>query len=604
MSVTLTGSQQTAVAQAGVEPRVLVSIGTGYGIQNVATELTRWSGIDYAGMLAEAPVLSTPIGNPSTGQLAVKALTLVLHNADGFWSQRPSGFYRGQTITAKEVVLGVESVALRTSTFRCTATHMPTGGATFVLEAEDAWAAIRRAQVPNAACRIDTRKYPNVGTLEANGTTIPVVFGRALVPLALVDDQSSGFYRYVACVGTGTIIDSGAFYERHNNTIAPIASGSGTNVNVFSLQYAVRNGVPVTEFTTLVSPYQGDAVQRFADLVCNSPGHPDQVLLGIVTDSLWGAGLAPTIISSTGLAEARAFYTANSMTFDCALTATQTVEDWLGAWTHDAMTGVLGRDQLVLVHQGSRTAQGSLVAGNIVLGSVGYTDAPEMQEESQRVLLYRERSADPDIWTVVGWVASSGTQSVRQSDFIGRRSVAMKVAEFWAKEAAAGVRTYGLQTTLRNTGIEEGDLITLTYSHADAQGTLTRVQAVSRADGVHAMTLRRTETAVWEAADIPADVPFLQLYRMVVAPFTGSGTNLVTYASSHTLGSAPISLVQETALGSLGHVTYTTSMVTATASTYSVAIQTSPTAGDTSPAFGGYLLGFRLYANPALWGEG
>jgi hypothetical protein len=603
MSTALTAAQQAAVAAAGAQPRTLIDFDTAHGVQRVATELLRWSGLEYAGQLAAPPVLDVPLGSTGTGQLAAKSITVTLHNADGFWSRRPSSYYRGRTLTAREVLLDVTSDALRTSTFRVTATRMPPGGTTFVLEGEELWAVSRRQLVPAASCLFSAAKYPQMGRdideLPGAGSVIPVPFGRSLVPLRLVDDQTSGFWRYAVCVGTATTATSFGFWEPSplGYGLVPVVDVSGSPIGVYSLVAATRDGVFVTELTTNISPLPsggGGYVQRFLDVVANSPGHPDQVLLLLTSDPVCGAGLPSTVIDSAGLAAARAFYEANSWTFDGALTVQRPLEDWLGDWTHDAMTAILARDKLVLQHQGSRSAQGSFHAGNIVRGSVTYADGPEGQEDSRRDLWYADRALDPSSAArLVSWNAGSGATTARVSPFIGRASVAAKAVQFAAKDAALGIRAYGLQTTVRMAGLEEGDVATLTHTLADADtGQLAVVTGMSRADGVYDIGLRRTDPSVWVWQDIPTDVAFAAgIFLSVPITYTGSGIGTTVFSSTHALGQLPTKVAPQFAGTFKWYVS--ASMTTATASNLQIAMS-GPPGVQLQATLGGAVSGFLV----------
>lgn len=597
----LTAAQIAAVAQPGVSPRTLIAFDTTYGTQRVTTEPVRWSGLDWAGQLTEPPTITTPIGDTGAGVLPAKSITVTLANADGFWSARPPEFYRGRTLTAHEVLLEVESDALATTTFRVTATQMPAGGETFVLQGEESWAAARRALVPHPRCVLDAQKYPTLDGLQVDvGNPIPVLFGRALVPLTLVDQSSANVYRYVACVGTATMVSS-YLYETWDNRLNPVQTASGT-LAPYSVSH-VRRGIgeqqiPVTEVITAISDVtiNGTRVLRYADLTCNSPGHPDQVLLGLVTDPVYGAGLSPSLVSSDALLTARSFYLANSMTFDGVLGATRPLEEWLGAWGHDALTALRLRDTLHLVPQGSRAAVASFHDGNIVARTVGYADAPEGQQASVRRLFYREASRDVSSVAVVRWAVGSGTAVDHASPFIGRRSVATRVVQHWAKEAAYGVRGYGLATTLRVAELEEGDVAQLTHAPAAATHQLAVVETVERTDGVWRVALRRTDAALWTPQDVPADLPYLNyVFRSTIAPYTSSGLPPVTYSSSHTLGVTPTAMKLQI-VNPWVATRLVGSLVSATGSTFTAHIAGTV---DTIPPFG--VTGFILTAPPTTF---
>jgi len=587
MPVTLTTSQAAAAAKPATEPTILIDLVTASAEQyHFATQPCSWSGIMYQARLTSVSDLQTGVGGLPYDLPSIKSLTIELANDDQWFSAFRPSWIRGQPLTYKEVFLDVDSAAVRQFDFRVTAQSLPSEQR-FRIEAEDILAPVRRKLIPTNDVLITTSLYPNLsfGAVGAN-LPVPFLFGRTYCPIYFVDQSSDASKVYVACVGSAYFTNCGTVVDWFDGGLSRLADGSaavgsdgvplypndGNSTFPWSVRYAVRNltrddgstfSFPVTEIVTHPSIADGGG-RRFADLTWDHGSSawttPDEVLIEMFRNCFEGAHLTPTLINSDSLLTAHSFYTANSIYFDGALIEQRGFEDWLAQWQHDSLTRLTFRDQIYLTPCQSRTAVASFTDANILHGQFAYADVPLQSELSRRTLYFKERTNDADYGQGDGaqgndarggsftrWDVGSGIEVKPSSPFIGRRSVASRVVQYWAKQAAIGQRTYRLGSTAKTISVEDGDLVTLTASFFGVNSQPCEVLGTTRQDGIYTHTLMETDASVWSAS-IGADPDFGFFYQRVA--YSGASYALgnglyppLIAVSSHQLGRTPTSLI-------------------------------------------------------------
>ena len=606
MATTFTNSQRADLAMEGIEPRVLIDLGSQGGTEHLSTTPLTWSGIDYAGRVTDLGDINCQIGAPDQGLLAQKTFSFAVANDDAYFSRRRPGYYAGHPITVREILATVESDALRTFTFLVARVTMPTLQ-TVRFDCEETWAFNRRQLVPPNTCVIDETLYP--GVTRSRGGVIPVLFGRSLVPLQLVDESSNalGGFAYVACVGSATEPARPAIYELNAGRLSPFQSSSFTQC--WTLQPTIRNNVPVTEiwcapFKSAYEPAGIDLVPRWADLIAPGSlavGDPDAVFLALTTDPIVGGGVAPSAIDSGALAAARTIYRASSFTMDGALLEQRPLEDWLGDWSHDALTALVLRDTIRLSPQTSRSAVSSVAVGSIVRGSYTYQDALLGQQHAVRTLLYRDQTRDvPGSYSQLTFTAGSGAVIARVTPFLGRQSVVAQVAQGWGLRALGGIREHAWQETIRAADREEGDLVTFSHSWNTGTPVVVDIQEVARHDGVLSFRARESGVAVWPTDALPPDRVYPTYLNGAFVPYGGLAVAPATITTSHPLGITPNRMVLQrtltmTLVGSLvwGPTTNDSQAVV------NVIATTPAGAPILNPSSGGALIGFFLSYDPA-----
>ncbi len=581
MAITLTTSQQAAASAAATEPLVLIDFVTTSGEQfHVAQQPCVYEGTSYAARIVE--VSNVQAAGAATAYLlpAAKTLTVTLADDDGFFARNRPGWLRGQPLTYREVFLDVNSAPVRKFAFTTVNVEAPTEQ-TFVLQAEDILAPVRRMLVPRTDCLITDSLYPDLNRgvfqqgADGRNRPLPFMFGRARMPIYYVDQASDRTHIYVAGVGSAYFTESGDVFDWWDGGMSRIGGATDTTNDghstfPWSIRYAVRNStredgstisIPVTEIAVhpQLGPGSPNIVRRFADLTWNHGSSawatPDEVLIEMFRDCRAGAGISPTIIDSDSLLTAHSFYTANSIYFDGALIEQRPFEDWLAQWQHDAMTRLILRDKVYLVPCQSRAVVFSLHAGNIVGGRVTYTDAALTQEYSRRTLFYKDRVYDADYGPGVGgqddigrggsfvrWNIGSGTETNFVSTFIGRPSVGRRVNRYWAEAQRAGPRTYQAPVTVKMIAQEEGDLGTLTHSRTGASQQLVEVSGITRRGSTYEFTVTETDMAVFSFAGGGIDPSFGTNYQRVA--YSGDsyalfGGQVVVFTSSHQMGRTP-----------------------------------------------------------------
>lgn len=572
MSVTLTTSQQAAAAAPGAEFYVLVDLATQTGTYHFARENLTWSGIDYSARLVTEPEITLALGDPQAGVIGPGAVSVELANADGWFSRHRPEWVRGYTIAVREVFLDVQSDAVRTFVFRVTGAAMDDPGK-YVLQAEDLLADARRQLIPHTRTLVSSDNFPGIGQPGAQGIGLPVAMpqGQVLCPIYLVDQRNPGSNNdvggvYVACVGSA----NGIAYFAGGTTVVellpPLTSGllPPTTANRLSPVVSVSvvgstvNGIPFT-FVTVASgvPLGNPPTQRYCQLTrymrsgfyLASDPTPIQSLLDLLSDSWGGAGVDPTLVDSPSQQIVSDFPGRETFgpQLHTVLTTQRPLGDYLADWTRETLTHILVKDKIYLIPEtASRTLVASLYPGNIVEGSLKMTDVPLGQEESRQLLRWNDRTQDViggTTFSVATFAAGSGAQSDFQATFIGKPSNAAKVVQWWARYAAAGIRTYELETTVRNVALDPADLVTLTHTMVGATGLQCEVVGVTRAGGNFRLNLRELPTGIFSfQGTLPGDPTFGLFFQRVP---TGINSILMTtgqsstWVASHSMGRVP-----------------------------------------------------------------
>ena len=623
MAVTLSTSQRAAADNPATQPALLTDIVPDGDTQqyHFATQPVSWSGVQYAArMLQTFPITTGVTGGPPYQLSPVKTATMTVANPDGLFSRQRPAFWKGQPFTAKEVFLDVESDAVRTFAMTIAGTELLSADV-FQFHAEDTLADVRRKFIPKLDAFITTSLYPNLNIgvfqpgADGNNRPIPWLFGQTYCPIYYVDQDSNGNHIYVACVGSAVQIGSGSVVDWWDGGFTEIALSENTiatepvGTEPWSVRYAVRNStrddgssvsIPVTEVVVHreISPGDPQIVRRFARLGWSRGlgtaadsyfATPDEVLIWMFRDTFAGAGITPTLIDSDSLLAARSFYLANSLCFDGALIEQRPFEDWLVQWQHDAMTRLILRDKIYLAPCRSQTAVFSFCDANLL--AIQYADTPITQDAGRRVLYYRDRTRDADYGpgdgaqgdatrggSFVRYDVSSASEETLSSPFIGRPSVARKVAQYWAKYFGMGVRRYQLTSTVKAIHLEEGDLAPLTNSLTGCNSQPVEITGiVRRGDGVYEFSAIETDPRTLYALTGGTDPRFGLLYqRLYHTPASsvifGIGYPAYTITTSHQMLGTP-SLVRAMNLSPNFGQVVTTSLSTANDSQCTIAAQ-------------------------------
>lgn len=572
--ITLTTSQQAAALAPATEPRIGVTIYALDGTYRVAQEQLTWSGLDFQPRLLDPGNLQASIDGGAVGLVPSQRVSVQLANGDGWASQKPAVAWRGRRVDVTQFFLDVPSDAVRTTAFTCVGAQ---GDATtFTLECEELLAGARRTLVPPDDHRITKVMYPNLDDgSPVLGTIVPRVYGRVYVPLTLVDQRSSPGDLYVGAAGVASM--SGLVAEIYQGGFTPVTTAADSFtvglINVvqpYSSATAIRDGLTVTEIAMARGvPADNPPVPRFAELT--GPLGEFVTPAQVAGDLFQLAGLA-ALVDSDALVAAHSTYVANAHWIDAAITQQRPLEDWLGDLCHDGLLRVRMGTKIVVEAIGSSAPVTSFHAGNILAGTVRVDDVHLGTEESRRGVLYRERTTDPFAVSQAAWDAGSGATSLRQAPFVGRASVANRLAQTYAQQEAAGVRRYSWGSTIKAVALEEGDIVTFTHSHVAADRARLEVLTVNRAGDTVSITARNAPVSIFAVGAGPPDrTNFRFGYQRI--PYNAgsfittptSRTQVIT--GSHQMGTTPtvvtaVPLVREAVVSSL---------VSATDSTFQVA---------------------------------
>jgi hypothetical protein len=559
--VTLTNSHLAAVQQSTAEPRVVIEFHSKHGTYYFAGERLKWSGIQYQPRLLNEPEIISGLGGvQGFGLTPTKTLQLNLANADGWLSTQPPDFYRYGSVIAREILLDVESFALRTLRYTATGGSMPANGLSYNIQCEDFWSIIRRRNFPSDSTLMTRQRFPSL-TNRTNdhsnprlNTPMNIVFGRCMAKATLIDEHlsgvESGALEWIIGYGRLTNPPGGRLYQYPD----PISGGFVIfEASTYYLAHRTTyDGVPYTSVVVEPPGSPGDDLfDHYYDARGGVYGWPDEVLLFMMTNSQVGLGLDPTLIDSDSLLTARSWYMANNLTMDFAVTEQLPLESWLGEWSRDSMTRLILRDKMYLSPQMSRAPVGSLHVGNILKDSLSFSDALIGQEESRVSFAFRDRFRADDVGhTVVAYSVGSGATAPIDSRLVGRPTVAGKVAQTIAKRAADGIRTYTLGTTLRLAAVEEGDLLSLHHPLAVPSASpprIVEVETIRRARGILSFSTRDIGSRMFVFGNLPADTSLAMDglcpdLTQFILPFSWgaitSGTNDVIVIS-HGLGYLP-----------------------------------------------------------------
>jgi hypothetical protein len=565
--VTLTNSQQAALRQSTAEPRILIELHTKHGTYYLANERVKWSGQQYQPRLANEPQLITAIGGTQGfGLSPTKTIDILLANADGWVSTQPPEFYRYGDMIVKEVLLDVTSTPLRTYRFMATGGAMNAGGETFQVHGEEFWTTLKKRVFPSNNTLITKQRFPNFSDLAfkedspRENTPMNIITGRVMSRLTLLEpfptDQDTGGLEWLVGYGSVAIAPEGKLFQfpQVNNQ----RDFQVYDASTYQIRYRrTFDGVPYTAL--FVYPTGEDRTGNDAQITYLDTrdgkvfGYPDEFLLFMLTDSIAGVGLDPTLIDSDSLLTARSWYRAHDMTMDASIYTQRTLEEWLQNWSRDSLTHLVFRDKIYLYPQRSIAAVGSFYLGNIQNDTLSTQDALIGQEQSRVAIEFRDRLKDEGAMLRIRYDVGSGSDYAFTSDLIGRPTVAAKVAQTLAKRAYFGIRRYDFGSTIRQTALSEGDLVSFTHPSVltSADGPqLMEIEAIRRqpSTGLLGFTLREIDYRVFKFGNVAADAPVTEnpcrrtTTQFVYAPtswgFVSSGVN-DTLVLTHTL-KAPI----------------------------------------------------------------
>lgn len=557
MPITLTTSQQAAIADSRAEPRTVVEFQSQHGTYYFASERLMWSGKQYLPRLLNEPGIVTGLGGTQGMGLApTKTITLQLANADGWLSTQPPAFYRYGTVLVKEILMDVESYALRTFRFTSTGGGMPSA-TTFNIQCEDFWSVTKRRIFPSNSVLMTRQRFSGITELTNDdhpheNTPMNIVMGRCMAKLTLINNLptgvDSGGLEWLVGYGSLALAPGGHLYQFPGPIERDFVLFEAGSYEM--RQNVTLDGVPYTTVFVYPTGSPGDdAVDHYLDTRGGEYGWPDEFLLMMLTNSIVGVGIDATLIDSDSLLSARSFYKANNITFDFALNVQKPVESWLGDWCRDSLTRLILRDKLYLSPQTSREPVTSFHVGNIQKDTLSIADVAIGQEESRASMTFRDRFKDEDWRGKITYNVGSGSELPLESVLIGRPTVAGKVAQTVAKRGADGIRTYQFGSTLRMANLEEGDLVTLHHPLATTSGRAPvwgEVEAIRRGRGLLNFSIREVGSRLFKFGNIPNDTAIsvvdkscLPKTQHVLSPSSwgiiSSGANDVLVLS-HTLG--------------------------------------------------------------------
>ena len=565
MAITLTTSQRTAIADAAVEPRTLVEFHTQHGIYYFAQERVIWSGKQYQPRLTAPVAIAEGLGGvQGFGITPPTRTTISIANPDGWISTQGPAFYRYGDVIVKEVVLSVESDAIRTYRLIATGGQMGQDGKQFTITAEDFLSPYRQRVFPSNNCILTDNRFPNIqdNALDPNhreNTPMTTVFGRAMTKLVMIEPhltgQESGGLYWLVGYGSLTIPPSGQLFQF---PVSPtIRDFQLYTTASWGLRYLkTYDGIPYT--AVFVYPEGGnpgdDAQQTYLDTRGGFYGYPDEVLLFMLTNSQVGVGLDASLIDSVSLQSARSWYAANDFTMDFNTHTQKTLDTWLSEWSRDSLTRLIIRDKIYLSLQTSRNPVASFHNGNVMKDSMTFTDAQIGQEQSRVAIQFRDRTKDEGWVNTIRYNVGSGADYTFTSQLIGRPTVASKVSQTIAKRAVSGIRTYQFQSTIRHTALDPGDLVSVRHAavvSSNTQPIWCEIEAVRRSGGRIAFTAREIGSRTFQFGNVVADgggvveVGCPKVSAVIWSPYSwgdiSSGVN-DTMVLSHNLGLPPIGI--------------------------------------------------------------
>jgi len=524
-------SSLTLACEAPVHQlRTVAELETTSGRYYLSADPFSWSGNLYQARVTNAGNVVVALGGTANASPVAKTLTVDVANPDGFFSTKPPEWSRHQILTYRQLFPDVNS-ALASYAFVITGGQMAAGGAQYRIEAEDPMTRHRRKPVPRNEVIITRSMYPEIGDNFAGlNRPIPLIFGRSLTPCYLVDVVSLD--TYVACVGSATWGATSIFYDLHDGGFSPIV-GNGQEAHPYSLTYAMRGGVPVTEIcVTSGIPLDNHGGLRWADLIMPAGSEdctPDRVLVEMLTNKYYGVCFDPTFIDSDSLLAANAWFRTNSVFFDGGFYEQRPLDEWLGAWQHDSTARLKFQDKLQILIQQSASPVYSFYTGNIQAGTLAMEDISIVEEESRRTVIFRDRTKDAGIPSVtlddkgvegqsrVAYFVGCGADSTVVTPFIGRPTVASRAAQRWALENFYGIRRYGLTSTVRAGHLEEGDPVSMTHSLIGASSQYCMVSAVNRRpDALFDFTLQHASNSMFAfSPQSGGDPQFLRRFQFV-----------------------------------------------------------------------------------------
>jgi len=423
---TLTGGAASQVAAAS--PTALVwavdvtPVTSGAAISRWATRRIAISGQEYQAKLLGDPTIAGGGMNPGDVIPGAKSVSLRVSDLDHAIAQAPAGaattaYWMGATMVVRCAFVGAPETA-RAWVFICTGTQDAEGAVTFV--GVDLLNVQEVASVPRGT--IDRATFSRAPE-DAIGRPIPVVYGRAMVPLTLVDtDADEAGLGSVYLVGYGTYTIH-ALYQRGiaRTGYSQTTMGSGASIMTI-IRYTSR----------AIYDAAGRAVEMWADVTrtdgvatygAGNRGNPANVLADLWTQTEYGLGRSSALLDATTFGAAANAWDAAGQLFRCSLRASYMFSTVLQNLLTSCAARIRVNDKLYLYRRGSEPAAPITLDDTVIIAHEGVPSISIADRDMQSV--YNERTflyEDATRWGSQGPSIEEATyiQAASQST-IGRR---------------------------------------------------------------------------------------------------------------------------------------------------------------------------------------
>lgn len=539
----LSASLTDLLSAPAITPRVLVDLHTAHGTYHWSTDAFAWGDVRYEPRIQRIGDLVTQLGAP--GIVAPANISFTVPNADGWCSTKPPDFFQSRSVTIRGVLLENTSEAVWTFQFRTTGAAM-TSPTEFEIQAEDLLAEVRRRLVPSPGIAITRDEFPAIPDDSPGlGKPVPILQGRAMVPMYLVEEGRAGETGagaiFTVCLGGGLpgpdIVGAGAVTF---NGAYQLFEGELVMVQSAETFQESHWGRPIQMVRQASSPRIGGAIApHFAHISHNFAGsQPGNVLENwLLLPEMVGMRLSA--IDDNNFTEANSYFQATPIGFiamGSLVTEFQPFESLVDGWAYDAMAHLSARDKIRLTVQRSRSAVASFHAGNIVAGSLRFRDVPLGERASTQRINFRNTFddrlspgtvvAEESPKSIVSFIAESGTaEQARVSEHIPAQRMAAFVAERWAKREAAASRAYAWATGVYGVHIEEGDIVTLTHSLLNGTRTVEVVGVSRHATGA-TLSARETNVSVFATGVLSSAFVVASMTRAQYIGYSQAAANL------------------------------------------------------------------------------
>ena len=395
-----------------------------------------------------------------------------------------TGYWQGATVVIR---MAFEATGEDARAFSFVCTGISTEGGVTTFSCVDLFRYQTADAIPSG--RFDRATFPALPEASV-GKTIPVVYGRKMVPLTLVDEGDAAGPKFAIGYGTYTVH---ALYQRGLARTAYTTSTSG--------------GITFIHYTSgAIKDAAGNVVEHWADVTRTdgvntysaNRNNPANVLADLWTNATYGLGRSAALLDTTTFTAAASAYDAASQGFHCVLM--QPVA--FGPLLQNLLTSCAARarvnDKIYLYRRGQEPAAPVTISdANIVARNetpqIRIADADLTHIYNERTLLY----ADAGKWSVKGPAIeeASYTDTASQTA-VGRRMAApfrsFFVGDFaladWAIYHAVDLQANALiqvTVTLDAAGLQldEGETVYLDWPQRWPSGAQQLVITAVRREG-------------------------------------------------------------------------------------------------------------------------